>query len=248
MKMSVVMAAYNSEATIGRSIESFLVQDYPDRELIVVDGASKDSTLEQVRSYGSPLIRIYSEPDKGIYDAMNKGIHRIEGDAFGFLNSDDCFARKDSLSLLAEALKSADIVSGSLHFVHEHGDPAPVRVWTPTRHRPGAFRRGYGLPHPTTYARRKVVEKVGLFDISYRSAGDYDWLLRALEIEGFSHSVIDQVIVNMRLGGESTNGLKSIMRNSKETLRVRQRWLGSGAIDTALAFNLMAKIGQRLKR
>ncbi|MDD7971984.1 glycosyltransferase family 2 protein [Roseinatronobacter alkalisoli] len=245
MKISVIMAAYNSQATIGRAIESFLAQAHPDKELIVIDGASKDNTCAIVENFNSPLIRLHSEHDNGIYDAMNKGLRRISGDAFGCLNSDDCYARPDALALIADALKDADIVSGRLHFVREHDGSAPVRRWHPELHRPGAYARGFSLPHPTSYARRTVLERVGEFSTQYRSASDYDWLMRALEIEGFSHAIIDEVLVNMRIGGESTAGLRAIWKNSRELLEVRQKRLGSGVLDIAMVLNLYRKFMQR---
>lgn len=245
MRISVIMAAYNSKALIAWAIESFLEQTHPDKELIVVDGASKDETCAIVESFNCPHIRLYSEPDKGIYDAMNKGLRQIKGDAFGCLNSDDCYARSDALALIADALTRAELVSGRLHFVREHDDSAPVRVWQPERHRPGAYARGFSLPHPTTYARRAVLERVGLFSTDYRSASDYDWLLRALELEGFSHTVIEEVLVNMRIGGESTAGLRAIWQNSRELLTVRRKRLGSGAVDAAVFLNLYMKLKQR---
>lgn len=244
MKISVVMAAWNSEATIASAIESFLEQDHADRELIVVDGASRDRTCEIVESFGSPLIRLSSEPDKGIYDAMNKGLARVTGDAFGCLNSDDRYARKDSLSLVAAALETSDLVSGTLHFVREHDGSLPVRRWIPAAHRRGAYAKGYTLPHPTTYARRRVLDRIGGFSTAYRSASDYDWLMRALEIEGFSHAVVDAVLVDMRLGGESTSGLRSMLNNSREMLAVRRDRLGSGMIDLALFLNAARKLQQ----
>ena len=248
MKISVVMAAYNSQATIAKSIESFLEQDHPDKELLVIDGASKDRTRDIVENFGSPSIRLFSEPDKGIYDAMNKGLRRVDGDAFGCLNSDDCYARPDALSIIARALESTDLVSGRLNFVREHDDSPPVRVWQPKPHRKGAYAMGYSLPHPTTYARRQVLQRVGEFGTQYRSAGDYDWILRALELEGFSHGVVKEVIVNMRLGGDSTSGVKAIWNNSRGLLRVRQDRLGSGFVDLAVFLNLASKARQLLTR
>ncbi|AHM03749.1 glycosyl transferase, family 2 [Roseibacterium elongatum DSM 19469] len=247
MKTSVVMAAYNSEATIGTAIESFLAQDHPDKELIVIDGASTDRTCEIVRGFDSPLIQLHSGPDKGIYDAMNKGLRRVSGEAFGCLNSDDRYHDAGVLGKLARALQGADLVSGRLHFVREHGS-APVRVWQADRHRPGAYARGFTLPHPATYARRAVLERVGDFSTDFRSAGDYDWLMRALEVEGFSHSVIEDVIVDMRIGGESTGGAKAILKNSREMLEIRRRRLGSGVVDAALFLNLFIKFKQVLLR
>lgn len=247
MKISVVMASYNSEATIGKAVESFLSQDYHDKELIVIDGASRDRTCEIVRSFGSPQIQLYSSPDKGIYDAMNKGLSHMSGDAFGCLNSDDRFHSAAVLSKMALALEGADLVSARLNFVREHGQQ-PVRVWQAALYRPGAFARGLTLPHPATYARRIVLERVGEFSTAYRSAGDYDWLMRALEIECFRHVVIQDVVVDMLIGGESTGGVGAILKNSREMLEIRRRRLGSGVVDTALFLNLLIKLRQVVRR
>ena len=246
MKISIIMAAYNSQVTIKRSIESFLEQDYINKELIVVDGASTDETCAIVKGFDSPLVQLHSERDVGIYDAMNKGLRRVTGQGFGCLNSDDCYARPDALSLIAAGLQRADLVSGCLNFVREHDGSAPVRVWCPEKHEHGAYVRGFSLPHPTTYARRAVLDRVGLFSTDYRSASDYDWLLRALEIEGFSHAVVKEVLVNMRIGGESTSGVRAIWQNSREMLQVRRERLGSGTVDAATFLNLYKKLKQRM--
>lgn len=246
MKISVITVAYNADATIARTIDSFLAQDHADREMIVIDGASTDSTCEIVRQYNSPLIRLISEPDKGIYDGMNKGLALIQGDAFGCLNADDCYHSPSSLSKIADALKTADIVSGRLHFVRAHDGSAPARVWQPTAFQKGAYRWGFTLPHPSTYARHSAIERVGQFSIDYRTAGDYDWLMRALETHGLSHVVIQDVLVDMLIGGQSTGGIKAVINNSHEMLAIRQRRLGAGAVDLALFFNLFRKMGQIL--
>lgn len=248
MKISVIMAAYNSQATIARAIGSFLSQTHPDKELIVIDGASHDKTCAIVSAFNSPLIRLYSAPDRGIYDAMNKGLRHITGDAFGCLNSDDCYAHDDVLATISIALQTTDLISGTLHFVTEHDGSPPVRVWRPSPFYKGAYRRGFSLPHPTTYATLKVLARVGEFSTEYQSASDYDWLLRALEIEGFSHGVTEDVLVNMRMGGESTAGLRAIWNNTRELLKIRRNHLGSGVMDAAVFYNIFVKIRQRRGR
>ena len=244
MKISTIMACYNSAATIGTAIESFLAQDHADKELIVIDGASRDRTCEIVRSFDSPQITLVSEPDAGIYDAMNKGLARFTGDAFGFLNSDDRYHNATALSRIANGLLGADLVTGTLEFVRAHDGSAPVRVWNAEMYRPGAFRRGWSVPHPTTYARSDVFKRLGEFDSSLRSAGDYDWLLRAFEIEGFSHAIIPETIVDMKIGGESTAGLRALVQNSREYLRVRRNRLGTGPVDMAILRNALRKLQQ----
>lgn len=244
MKLSVITVCYNSQATIADTVDSFLAQDYPDREMVVVDGASRDRTLDIVRSYDSPLIRIHSERDRGIYDAMNKGLRLYSGDGFGFLNSDDRFHDTAALSRVAEGLSRAAIVSGVLHFVRGHDGTPPARIWRPLPYRKGMFAGGFSLPHPTTYARREVHARVGEFNAALRSAGDYDWLLRALEVEGFTHLTLDKVIVDMKLGGESTANVRALVQNTRELLHVRQQRLRSGRVDLAVFLNLYRKLGQ----
>lgn len=244
MKISVIMVCFNSEATIRFAVDSFLAQDHTDRELIVVDGASRDRTVEIVRNYQSPLITLTSEPDLGLYDAMNKGLRRFTGDAFGFLNSDDRYHDPQALSRIAAGLANADLVTGDLDFVRTHDGFSPVRVWKAGRYRPGAFRRGWSVPHPTTYARRAVFEKVGEFDLSFPLAADYDWLLRALEIEGFRHSIITSTLVNMMVGGKSTAGVRAVLQNTYEKLKVRQSRLEAGFADAAIIYNAVMKLKQ----
>lgn len=244
MMISTIMVCRNAAATIAGAVESFLAQDHAEKELVVVDGASTDGTLALLGGYDDPAIRIESGPDAGIYDAMNKGLARYRGEAFGFLNADDRYRGREALSRVARALDRADMVSGGLHFVAEHGAP-PVRVWPATPYRPGAFRRGWAPAHPATYARRSVHERVGAFDAAFRIAGDYDWLLRALEIEGVSHAALDAVLVDMALGGVSTRGgARTLAANAREKLRSRQLHLGAGPVDMALFADILRKLAQ----
>ncbi len=244
MMISVITVCFNSEATITHTIESFLKQDYPNKEMIVIDGGSSDRTLEIIDSFDSPLIKVASGPDRGIYHAMNKGLRLYQGDGFGFLNSDDQFHDSSALSSLAAGLSKACLVSGTLHFVRRHDGSAPTRVWRPVQHQKGAFHKGYSLPHPTTYARREVHDRVGEFDETLRNAGDYDWLLRALELEGLSHLVLSDVLVDMQLGGESTAGLSALIRNAQEVASIRRHRLAVGAMNTAAFRNVCAKLLQ----
>lgn len=244
MMISTIMVCRNAEATIGGAVETFLAQDHPDKELVVVDGASTDRTVEIVEAFASPDIRLHSEPDKGIYDAMNKGLARFRGDAFGFLNADDRYHGSGALSRIAEALETADMISGDLNFVNVHDGSAPVRVWRASPFRPGAFRRGWAPAHPTTYARRSVYDRVGQFDASFRIAGDYDWLMRALEIERFSYEIENQTLVDMAIGGISTAGWSAKVANARELLRARQLRLGSGPVDLAIILGPLRKLPQ----
>jgi glycosyltransferase involved in cell wall biosynthesis len=248
MKISTITVCYNSARTIGHTVASFLEQDYPDKEMIVVDGASKDETLDIVRSFSSDQIRIHSAPDKGVYDAMNKGIDLFSGDAAGFLNSDDRYHDASALSAIAESLPTCDVVSGNIVFVKDHETDTVVRTWRSTAFSKGAFRKGWIVPHPAVYARREVFETVGKFDLSLRVAADYDWILRALEVHGFRHAVLYRTLVHMQMGGASTSGLKVLWTNAVEPLRSRQKWLNAGAVDYAFFAKNLKKIGQLLPR
>lgn len=246
MKISTIMVCYNSEATIGGAVESFLAQSYSEKELIVIDGQSTDSTLKILQSFLQSEVKVFSGEDTGIYDAMNKGLSQFSGDAFGFLNSDDRYTHPHVLREISEALTTADIVSGNIQYCRSHnsGSVSPTRIWRSTKFTSGAFKKGWIVPHPATYATRRVYETVGCFDTSYRIAGDYDWILRALEVENFQHSIIDAILVDMKLGGASTSGIKALVTNSIETLRARRRWLNSGLVDAAMVYNVVRKIRQ----
>lgn len=246
MKISVITVCFNAERTIGHTIESFLNQSYAEKELIVVDGASRDATARLVESFGNPQIALTSEPDKGLYDAMNKGLSRYRGDAVGFLNADDCFSGRDSLMVIAEALQDCDMVSGDLDFVRDHAAGDVVRRWRGTPYRRGAFRRGWMAAHPTFYVRRAVVDAVGRFDLTYRIAADYDFMLRAYELHGFRSRHVAEVLVHMQAGGASTAGFPAYLKSNREALRARRRWLGSGLADYALFAKPLGKIGQFL--
>lgn len=243
MKISVIMATFNSEATIQLAIASFLRQDYQQKELIIIDGGSTDNTTQIVNNFASPLIQLHSEPDNGIYDAMNKGLRLITGDVIGCLNSDDCYHDAFALSRISSALEDSSVVSGILHFVREHGK-RPVRVWKPMQYVESSYSRGFSVPHPTTYVQRHVLDRVGEFSTAYRSASDYEWFLKALELERFSHVIIEYPLVDMKIGGESTSGLSAIVKNSLEMLKIRRQHLGSGWVDIALFMNLMIKLKQ----
>ena len=244
MKISVITVCFNAERTIGTTVDSFLNQSHPEKELIVVDGASRDGTVRLVESFARPEITIHSELDKGLYDAMNKGLALYRGDAVGFLNADDCFSNKDSLASIAAALETCDMVSGNLDFVRDHQSAMVVRRWRGRPYAAGDFRRGWMAAHPTFYVRRRVVELVGRFDLTYRIAADYDFMLRAYELHNFRSRHVAEVLVHMQQGGASTAGLKAYWLSNREALRSRQRWLRSGMIDYALFGKPFGKLHQ----
>jgi glycosyltransferase len=244
MKISVITAAYNSQKTIAYTIESFLSQNHADKELIVVDGASSDNTVKIVESYSSPEIRLFSEKDSGVYDAMNKGFRRFTGDAVGFLNSDDTFHDPAVLSDIAAGLAESDIVYGDLNMVSDHRTKRVTRVWHGGTFRRYSFQLGWVPPHPTFYMRRKVAETVGDYDLSYVTTADYDYMLRALALHAFRVRYLPRVFVDFQVGGISTSGLGVTIRGNLECLRSRRQHLNAPIIDAAFFLRFARRIFQ----
>ena len=234
VRISVITAVYNSRETISAALESALGQLDANIELVVIDGGSTDGTLEVLGSYSDRLDVLVSEPDRGIYDALNKGIQRASGDVVGFLHSDDLLADPGVLSRIAAAFADpeVDAVYGDLLYVRKDDSDQVVRYW-----RSGVFsgrRLGWGWmpPHPTLYVRRKAYEQHGLFDTSFRIAADYDFILRLLGRDKVRVRYIPEVLVKMRVGGASNRSLRNIVRKSSEDLRAlrRNRVGGFGAL------------------
>jgi glycosyltransferase len=244
MKISVVTATYNSQATIASTIESFLSQTHPDKEMLVVDGASNDATLEIVESFGSPDIRVLSEKDSGVFDAMNKGLHLFTGDAVGFLNSDDTFHDADVLATIAAAIADSDIVYGDIRMVTDHRTKRLVRLWRGGTYRPYAYQLGWGPPHPSFYMRREVVQRVGDHDLSYHTTADYDYMLRALALNNFRVRYVPKVMVDFQMGGISTRNWAVTVSGNLECLRSRREHLNAPVIDAALFLRLLRRLFQ----
>jgi glycosyltransferase len=244
MKISVVTASYNSEATIGFTIESFLEQSHLDKEMLVIDGASTDATLKIVQSFGSDAIRVFSEKDKGVYDAMNKGFHLFQGDVVGFLNSDDAFHDSRTLADIAAAMQDSDIVYGDLNMVTDHRTKSLVRSWRGGVFKSYSFQLGWVPPHPTFYIRREVAQKVGEYDLSYITTADYDYMLRALALNNFRVCYVPRVIADFQMGGISTSGWRVTARGNRECLRSRRVHLNAPIIDAAFFLRFLRRILQ----
>jgi glycosyltransferase len=244
MKISVATVCLNAEATIGYAIESFLKQKHAEKEMLLIDGASIDRTVEIAHSFHSPLVRIVSEKDRGIYDAMNKALRHFSGDVIGFLGADDALHDTSTLSRIAEALEDADIVYGDINMVRDHTHKQLVRAWKAGRFHSFSFARGWMPPHPSFYIRRAVVEAVGDFDIDYRIGGDYDYMMRAMMGRPWRIRYAPYVLVDFKLGGTSSSGLAGAWQQNLEALRARRRNLGSGFIDAAFFLKGARKIHQ----
>jgi glycosyltransferase len=244
MRISVITASYNSESTLPYTLESFLSQTHPDKELVLVDGASSDRTLDVAASFGAPEIRVVSERDAGVFDAMNKGLNLFTGDAIGWLNSDDTFHDADALSKVAQALEDADVAFGDLLMVTDHQSKEVVREWKAGPFRQGAFQAGWQPPHPGFFVRRELALEVGNYDLSYRSAADYDWMLRALKTPGVRAAYVPHVLADFQMGGISTRDWRATLNGTLECLRSRRRHLNAPPIDAAIFLRLWRRLFQ----
>lgn len=238
MKISVITAVYNRADTIGGAIKSIRSQSYSNFEHVIQDGGSSDGTLEVVQNEADDCAAIVSEKDAGIYDAINRGIQRATGDVIGLMHSDDFFADADVLSKVAEAFGESTIdgVYGDLQYVAANDPSRIVRHWRSGQYDPALLKRGWMPPHPTLYLRRNVFERFGLYDTSFSIAADYDAMLRYLVRGQISLAYIPEVLVKMRLGGESNRSLERILRKSREDLRAIRK-NGVGGIGTLAAKN-----------
>ncbi|MBL4813123.1 MAG: glycosyltransferase [Rhodobacteraceae bacterium] len=245
MTISVVTAVYNRADTIGASLQSLAAQDYANVEHVVQDGGSSDGTLDILRGWDSgPKISLQSAADGGIYDAINKGIARATGDVIGLLHSDDELAGRGVLSRVAQAFEVPTVMAvyGDLQYVAADGSGRVLRHWTSGEFSPQKLRRGWMPPHPTLYMRASVFADQGSYDTSYRIAADYEAMLRWFGRGGLRPAYIPEVLVRMRVGGESNRSVKQIITKSREDLRAL-RSTGTGGIG-ALAWKNISKLPQ----
>jgi len=218
MRISVVTVCYNSASTILDTIESVAKQTYFDVEHVIVDGGSKDRTMDIVRSSTS-ISNYVSEPDKGIYDAMNKGILLATGDVIGTLNADDIYANENILTEISEAFtdKNVDAVYGDLVYVAQDNMKNIIRYWKSKPFKPGLFKQGWMPAHPTFFVRSEVYEKYGMFDLNFKLASDFELTMRLMEKYSIKTKYIPKVFVKMRLGGATNNSLKNIIKGNIES-------------------------------
>lgn len=224
MKISVTTICYNSEASISRTIESFLKQDHRDKELIVVDGASKDRTCEIVRSYQSPEIMLKSEPDAGIYDALNKATRLASGEVIGLLHSNDLYADNKVLSRVAAAFQDPglDAVFADVSFFAPENVHCVVRRYRSDMFRPAMLAYGLMPAHTTLHLRRSVFDRFGYYKTDYRIAGDFEFVARIFKDDLLSYRYFNEVWTLMETGGASTSGFQSKVRLNREVLRACQ--------------------------
>lgn len=224
MKISLITVTFNSDATLRNTIQSVLFQTYNNIEYIVIDGQSKDKTVEIIKEY-EPLfkgrMKWLSEKDNGLYDAMNKGIRMATGDVVGILNSDDFFTSMSVLESVSKemATETVDAIYGDIHFVHAENLDKCVRYYSSKIFHRKLMRLGFIPAHPSFYCRKECFEKFGLYKTDYKICADFDLLLRFIYVHRINIRYLPVDMVTMRMGGVSTSGVKSRLLAMNEHLR-----------------------------
>ena len=221
MKVSIITCTYNSAKTVADTIRSVNAQTYPNIEHIIIDGLSKDNTLEVVKQYAGERQIIKCEKDNGIYDAFNKGIRMATGDIIGVLNSDDFFTSDNIIEQVVNAFnkENIDAVYGDIHFVNPDNLNKCVRYYSSKSFRPWMMRMGFMFAHPSFYVKREYYENLGLYKTDYKIAADFELLLRFVVKNKIKCKYLPLDFVTMRTGGASTEGIKSKNIINKECLR-----------------------------
>lgn len=249
MKVSIITISFNAEETISDTIKSVINQDYENIEYIVVDGASKDKTVTIVRSFGFKVSQFISEPDKGIYDAMNKGISLATGDIIGILNADDVYADSKVISDVVKKFQEekAEGLYADLVYVKREDTSKITRYWRSGNYTPGKFLKGWMPPHPTFFVKREIYEKYGNFNLTLRSAADYEIMLRFIHKHQIKITYLPRVITKMRVGGQSNVTLRNRIKANKED---REAWKINGLKPGVFTMirKPLSKVGQFFKR
>ncbi len=220
MKVSIITATYNSSRTIIDTLKSLEEQTYNNIEYIIIDGASKDNTLDVIKNNCSRVSTIISEPDNGIYDALNKGINAATGDIVGFLHSDDLFAYPEAIEDIVKSMfeNKTDAIYADLQYVDKDNINSIVRYWKSGEYNINKVKDGWMPPHPTFYMKRECYQQFGLFDLKFKISADYDSLLRYLYLNNISMSYLPKVTIKMRVGGASNRDMKNIILKTTEDI------------------------------
>lgn len=248
MKVSIITATYNSAATIADTLQSLDVQTYQNIEYIIIDGASKDNTMQFIKQHCSRVTTMVCEPDKGIYDALNKGIKAATGDIVGFLHSDDLFAYPNAVQDIVELFEKeqCEAVYGDLEYVSKDDVSNVVRLWKSGEYKQPMLTSGWMPPHPTFYMKRDLYEKYGVFNLDFKIAADYDSLLRYLWSNNVKMAYLPKVIMKMRVGGASNRSLQNIIQKTKEDIKALKD--NGVAWPKAVIIKNLSKIPQFFKK
>jgi len=244
-KISLITVAYNAGSTIRRCIESVIAQNYTNFEYIIIDGGSTDDTLQIINQYKDHIAAFISEPDEGVYDAMNKGILHARGEVIGTLNADDFFATNDVLAAIANAFEqqNTDIVYGNLDYVKPN--ETITRKWRTKAYKRGMYNWGWMPPHPTFYCKKQLFEKLGFYNTEYGTAADYELMLRFMHSNSFTAFYINKVLVKMQCGGLSNKNPVNRVKAWQNDLKAMH---SNGVLYPLLTLIIkpMRKIGQYL--
>jgi glycosyltransferase involved in cell wall biosynthesis len=227
-KVSIITVCYNAADTLKDTIDSVLEQDYEDVEYILIDGQSTDGTLDLIKSYGDRIDQFISEADKGMYDGLNKGIQMAKGEIIGMLNSDDFYTDEHVVSDMVQAMSSGPgYESGyaDLYYVDSKNTNRIIRKWKSGKYKRKKFKQGWMPPHPTFFLRKEAYEKYGGFNLDFRSAADYELMLRMLYKHELKAAYLPRYIVKMRVGGMSNASLLNRLKANRED---RKAWKVNG--------------------
>ena len=220
MKISIITVCYNSATTIETTIQSVASQTYKNIEYIVVDGSSKDGTLNIIKKHKNKITKWISEPDKGLYDAMNKGIQMATGEVIGLINSDDLFCDNFAVEKVMNIFNydhKLDSVYADLYYVSQTDTNKIVRRWVTGNQK--LFKNGWHPAHPTFYIKKGIYDKCGYFNLDFKLAADFEIMLRFLERFQITSYYLAEPIVKMRLGGETNKSLKNIYNQNIECIK-----------------------------
>jgi len=221
VKVSIITACYNRAATIAQAIRSVASQRYRDIEHIVVDGGSTDGTLEAIAAHRSSIARLIPGPDRGIYDALNKGVAACTGDVVAFLHSDDFYADEEVIGTVVGEMRAGalQVLYGDVAYVRPDAPERVVRVFSSRRFRPSRIAWGWVPAHPALFVSRALFERFGPFKTDYQIAGDFEFIARIFTRGTPRHAYLPKVLVRMRIGGISTRGWRSTLLGNREILR-----------------------------
>jgi len=224
MKISVITVCYNSAATIGQTLKSVRHQSYKNIEHIIIDGASVDETLEVIKSEGSGIVKVVSEKDAGIYDAMNKGIRLATGEVVVFLNADDFYKDFNVLARVVAVMQAEelDAVYGDVEFFRPGQQGSVVRRYNSGRFKASRLGWGWMPAHPALFVRRVLFERYGMFSTDYCIAGDFEFVARVFKQTTLRHRHLPESLVHMRMGGASTSGWRATLQLNREMMRACQ--------------------------
>ena len=247
MRVSIITVCFNSESTIADTLRTVSSQSYKEIEHIIVDGGSHDGTIDLVKRHGHRVQKFVTGPDKGIYDAMNKGLALATGDYVAYLNSDDFYCDNTIIQQVVAAIQktASDVIFGDLSYVQRENPKQRVRYWKSRAFQQGSFAEGFPPPHPTFFMKRELLVGLGGFDLSYSLASDFDLMFRALEIKKYTSTYLPVELTRMRIGGATNLSIQNIVRQNKEILRcLRSHHLRISTVGFA-ARKIISRIRQR---